>query len=238
MAFWGIEVKPNKPASLNLMRRLVIKQVALVVLKPSKKSEPCTLSIEVADDPQRYVLCRLHEGVFEQCAMEMPFSPGDEAKVHLTGAHAVHLTGFLDLDDEDDLEDMDDLDELEEEDEPVPAGKKPASGKAATGANVGKGKTKPVPVAKSVPEDMQDSDEEEGEEDSEDEDGEEEDSLDELDGEESDEEEEEVELPKGKRAAPAPATPQSAKKAKPTAAKPATPAAAKPATPAAGTPGR
>ncbi|EOD32347.1 hypothetical protein EMIHUDRAFT_460669 [Emiliania huxleyi CCMP1516] len=116
MAFWGLEILPGKPMPLNLTRRLVVKQAALVVSKPAKKTEPCVLSVSVAEDEQRYVVCRLHEGVLEQCPMELPFSPGDEAQVHLSGGHAVHLTGFLELDDEDDMEDMDgELDELDEE---------------------------------------------------------------------------------------------------------------------------
>ena len=45
MAFWGLEVKPGKaPTPLNIERRLVIKQAALVV-KAAKKSEPCVLSV-------------------------------------------------------------------------------------------------------------------------------------------------------------------------------------------------
>lgn len=47
--------------------------------------------------------------------LEMPFSPGDEAHIHLSGAHAIHLTGFLELDDDDDESDDDDvMDELDE----------------------------------------------------------------------------------------------------------------------------
>ena len=154
MAFWGLEILPGKPMPLNLTRRLVVKQAALVVAKPAKKTEPCVLSVcaattaapekacsrtesrairaylqrqwarvasphelslplspslpmpllpptppppgsppgshrttaaasqvSVAEDEQRYVVCRLHEGVLEQCPMELPFSPGDEAQV-------------------------------------------------------------------------------------------------------------------------------------------------------------
>ena len=44
MAFWGLEVKPGKqPAVLNLERRLVVKQAALVVAKPDPT--PCVLSV-------------------------------------------------------------------------------------------------------------------------------------------------------------------------------------------------
>ncbi|EOD33770.1 hypothetical protein EMIHUDRAFT_423609, partial [Emiliania huxleyi CCMP1516] len=161
MAFWGLEILPGKPMPLNLTRRLVVKQAALVVSKPAKKTEPCVLSVSVAEDEQRYVVCRLHEGVLEQCPMELPFSPGDEAQVHLSGGHAVHLTGFLELDHEDDTEDMDgELDELDEEssDEvaapaPAPAGKKPAPGKAAPAAATSAAKGK-----KPVPEPMNESD--------------------------------------------------------------------------------
>ena len=43
MAFWGLEVKPGKATPLNLERRLVIKQAALSVSKPSP--EPVVLSV-------------------------------------------------------------------------------------------------------------------------------------------------------------------------------------------------
>ena len=45
MAFWGLEILPGKPMPLNLTRRLVVKQAALVVSKPAKKTEPCVLSV-------------------------------------------------------------------------------------------------------------------------------------------------------------------------------------------------
>ena len=45
MAFWGLEILPGKPMPLNLTRRLVVKQAALVVAKPAKKTEPCVLSV-------------------------------------------------------------------------------------------------------------------------------------------------------------------------------------------------
>ena len=44
MAFWGLEVKPGKqPAVLNLERRLVVKQAALVVAKPDPT--PCVRGV-------------------------------------------------------------------------------------------------------------------------------------------------------------------------------------------------
>ena len=46
MAFWGLEVKPKKQAKLSIERRLVIKQAALVIEKPSK--EPCVLSVSTS----------------------------------------------------------------------------------------------------------------------------------------------------------------------------------------------
>ena len=106
MAFWGLEVKPKKAAKLSIERRLVVKQAALVIEKPS--SEPCVLSVTVAGSDQSFVVCRLHEGRMEHCTLELPFSPNDGATLHLKGPHTLHLTGFLDVEDDDEFDEMDD----------------------------------------------------------------------------------------------------------------------------------
>ena len=105
MAFWGLELSPGKPLPLVIERRLVVKQAALVIERPS--AEPCMLSVGVAGGKQQYVVCRLHEGRLEHCSLELPFSPSDNATLTLKGPHKLHLTGFLDVDDEDDLAEMD-----------------------------------------------------------------------------------------------------------------------------------
>jgi hypothetical protein len=105
MAFWGLEVKPKKAAKLAIERRLVIKQAALVIDKSSK--EPCVLSVSTSGSDQTYVVCRLHEGRLEHCTLELPFSPNDGATLHLSGPHTVHLTGFLDVEDEDEWDEED-----------------------------------------------------------------------------------------------------------------------------------
>jgi len=107
MAFWGMEVKPKKPMPLSIERRLVVKQAAMLIEKPS--SEPCVLSVSVAGSDQQFVVCRLHEGRLEHCTLELPFSPSDNAMLHLKGPHAVHLTGFLELEDEDEFDEMDEM---------------------------------------------------------------------------------------------------------------------------------
>ena len=106
MAFWGVEVKPKMPLPLNIERRLVVKQAALVITKSS--AEPCVLSVSVEGSDQQYVVCRLHEGRVEHCTLELPFSPSDNVTLHLKGSHSVHLTGFLDLDEDDDVYDKED----------------------------------------------------------------------------------------------------------------------------------
>ena len=106
MAFWGMEIKPKKPLPLSIERRLVVKQAALVIDR-SSSSDPCVLSVSVEGSDQQFVVCRLHEGRLEHCTLELPFSPTDSATLHLKGPHAVHLTGFLELEDEDDFDEMD-----------------------------------------------------------------------------------------------------------------------------------
>ena len=212
MAFWGLEVKAKKPLPLSIERRLVIKQAALVIDKPS--AEPCVLSVSVAGGAQQYVVCRLHEGRLEHCTLELPFSPSDNAVLHLKGPHTLHLTGFLDMDEEDDWDEMDE----------EAAAKKAA--RIAAGAD---------------DEDEDDDDEddddfdEEGEEDDDEfddmDDDDDDDDEEDDDDDDEDEEEEEVVLPTGSKKRAAPAPPPPAKKAKAAAPAPA-PAAKPPAKPA------
>ena len=106
MAFWGLEVTPKKSVPLTIERRLVVKQAALLIAKANP--EPCVLSVSIDGNDQQFVVCRLHEGKLEHCTLELPFSPSDNATLHLKGPHTIHLTGFLDIGDEDDIQEMED----------------------------------------------------------------------------------------------------------------------------------
>jgi len=236
----GLEIKPGKaPTPLNLERRLVIKQAALSVSKPS--SEPVVLSVSVnAGSGQQFVVCRLHEGKVEHCPLELPFTPEDQPLLHLKGSHAVHLTGFLEMEEEDELDEADDMEDA-------------TATKVAAPKALANGKPKAAAVEEE--DDDDDDDFEEGEEEmgEEDDEGEEEDDdegeeEDDDEGEEEEESEEEEEAPPPKAAkaakrpppaAAAPAAAPPAKKAKASAAAPAPKAstpAAKAATPKAATP--
>jgi len=213
MAFWGLEIKPGKnPTPLNLERRLVIKQAALSVAKSSP--EPVVLSVSVGKNGQQYVVCRLHEGKVEHCPLELPFTPEDQPMLHLKGAHAVHLTGFLEMEDEEELD--------EDEGMADATATKVAAGRQANGGGAAE------------EDDSEDDDSfEEGEE----EEGEEEEGEEEEGDSEEESEEEEAPPPKAaKRPTPAAAAPP-AKKAKAAASTPVPKAAPKAATPAASTPG-
>lgn len=229
MAFWGLEVKAGKvPTPLNITRRLVIKQAALVVGAAkkgavSKAGDVSVLSVSIGGGAQQFVVCRLHEGQLEQCPMELPFCPEDKASIYLSGTHPVHLTGFLELDEEDDLQEMSD-----EEDPEIPPASK-ASVKAEKAA-----KAAPPPMDGDEDEDEDDElsgEEEEGEEEEdEDEEGEEEDEED-LEDDEDDEEEVVIQPTKKVKTAAAPAPPKAAPAAKGTPAKGTPAAKGAPATP-------
>ena len=161
---------------------------------------------------QQYVVCRLHEGKVEHCPLELPFTPEDQPLLHLKGAHAIHLTGFLEMEDEEELE--------EDEGMADATATKVAAGRQANAGGA---------TAEEDSEDEEDDSFEEGEE----EEGEEEDDdEEEEDDEESDEEEAPPPAKAAKRPTPAAAAPP-AKKAKAAAATP----VAKAVTPAASTPG-
>ena len=77
---------------------------------------------------QQYVVCRLHEGKVEHCPLELPFTPEDQPMLHLKGGHAVHLTGFLEMEDEDELEEAEGMKDATAT--KVAAGRKAANGVA------------------------------------------------------------------------------------------------------------
>ena len=156
---------------------------------------------------QQYVVCRLHEGKVEHCPLELPFTPEDQPLLHLKGAHAIHLTGFLEMEDEEELE--------EDEGMADATATKVAAGRQANAGGA---------TAEEDSEDEEDDSFEEGEE--------EEDDDEDDDEEESDEEEAPPPAKAAKRPTPAAAAPP-AKKAKAAAATP----VAKAVTPAASTPG-
>ena len=105
MAFWATEVEPGTPLPLSIERRLVATQAALIIESPS--SEPCILSVTIMGQSE-YVVCRLREGRAEHCAIELTFHPVDNVTLHLKGPHKLHLTGYLEVEDQDDLNEMDD----------------------------------------------------------------------------------------------------------------------------------
>jgi len=161
----------------------------------------------VGKNGQQYVVCRLHEGKVEHCPLELPFTPEDQPLLHLKGAHAIHLTGFLEMEDEEELE--------EDEGMADATATKVAAGRQANAGGA---------TAEEDSEDEEDDSFEEGEE--------EEDDDEDDDEEESDEEEAPPPAKAAKRPTPAAAAPP-AKKAKAAAATP----VAKAVTPAASTPG-
>ena len=172
--------------------------------------------VSVGKNGQQYVVCRLHEGKVEHCPLELPFTPEDQPLLHLKGAHAIHLTGFLEMEDEEELE--------EDEGMADATATKVAAGRQANAGGA---------TAEEDSEDEEDDSFEEGEE----EEGEEEEGEEEEGEEEESEEEEseEEEAPPPAKAAkrPTPAAAPPAKKAKAAAATP----VGKAATPAASTPG-
>ena len=125
---------------------------------------------------QQYVVCRLHEGKVEHCPLELPFTPEDQPLLHLKGAHAIHLTGFLEMEDEEELE--------EDEGMADATATKVAAGRQA---NAGGATAEEDDSEDEEDDSFEEGEEEEGEEDE----GEEEDDDEEEDEEEDDDEEEE-----------------------------------------------
>ena len=181
---------------------------------------------------QQYVVCRLHEGKVEHCPLELPFTPEDQPLLHLKGAHAIHLTGFLEMEDEEELEEDEGMADATAT--KVAAGRQANAGSAAAEEDSEDEEDDSFEEGEEEEGEEAEGEEEEGEEEEEgDEEGEEEDDDDEDDDEEeSDEEEAPPPAKAAKRPTPAAAAPL-AKKAKAAAATP----VAKAVTPAASTPG-
>ena len=137
----------------------------------------------------------------EHCTLELPFSPSDQAKLYLKGPHTLHLTGFLDMDEEDDWNEMDE--------------EKAMNGKAGADDD----------DDDDDEEDDDDYDEMEGEEEDDDEDDDDDEGEEEDDEEDDEDEDDEVVVAPSKRPAPAAAPP--GKKQKGAAPPPAAPPAKK-----------
>ncbi|KAL3524187.1 hypothetical protein ACH5RR_017021 [Cinchona calisaya] len=100
MAFWGIELKPGEPYSLDYFcsdRRLHLSQATLGSGTSSKKT---IVQCSVGDKIPIY-LCSLLPEKLETCALNLEFDEDEKVMFSVIGPYSVHLSGFFIGEDED-----------------------------------------------------------------------------------------------------------------------------------------
>jgi hypothetical protein len=172
--FWGLALKDTKPHELK-MAKLGILHLSEACLGPNSDSGKIYLQMQV--DGEIYNLCALQKDKWESHKLDHYITFDDSAKkykliVSGSGKVDVHVTGFVEIEENEDL-----VDEREVKDK--------------------KEKVKAKKVEEDEEIDLDDDDEEEGEEDDEDEENEEDEEMD-IDDDESDE----IEVPKKQPAVP------------------------------------
>lgn len=118
MAFWGVEVEPEKPyihRPDNEGGRLHVSQATIG--NESKSSAGRSRVQCKVGDKNPINLCSLVPQTFENCALNLEFEEDDEVTFSVLGPHSVHLSGFFygDDDDQDNVEDDYDSDDPYEE---------------------------------------------------------------------------------------------------------------------------
>ncbi|KAL2920529.1 Peptidyl-prolyl cis-trans isomerase FKBP53 [Bienertia sinuspersici] len=115
MSFWGVEVKPNYPFTLDpedLDGKLVLTQATLGTGSATKKS---TLQVNVGDKSPVF-LCTLLPDKSESCSLNLVFEESDDVKFSVVGPTSVHLSGFVQEDIENYSEDIDETDSQSSDD--------------------------------------------------------------------------------------------------------------------------
>merc|ERR1711865_727249 len=135
MSFYGAEIKPGKSVELAFEEQ-VSTHISQAALGEKVKPGRSVLSVEV--DGKKFVICSLTAPSFEMACLDLMFGSTQKVKFSVSGANAVHISGYsIEHDDEDEEMDMynDEMEEDSEGDEEseapalVPAKKKAPSPK-------------------------------------------------------------------------------------------------------------
>ncbi|KAL9225238.1 hypothetical protein vseg_001187 [Gypsophila vaccaria] len=112
MTFWGVEVKPGKPFTLNseeLGGSLILTQATLGISSSSKRS---ILQVNVGDK-QPIFLCSLLPEKSECFTLNLEFNEEEDVKFSVVGPTSIHLSGYVQRHDDDEEEGDDDDDDCE-----------------------------------------------------------------------------------------------------------------------------
>merc|ERR1712028_36980 len=114
MSFYGAEIKPGKSVELAFEEQ-VSTHISQAALGEKVKPGRSVLSVEV--DGKKFVICSLTAPSFEMACLDLMFGSTQKVKFSVSGANAVHISGYsIEHDDEDEEMDMYN-DEMEEESE-------------------------------------------------------------------------------------------------------------------------
>merc|ERR1712086_846940 len=125
MSFYGAEIKPGKSVELAFEEQ-VSTHISQAALGEKVKPGRSVLSVEV--DGKKFVICSLTAPSFEMACLDLMFGSTQKVKFSVSGANAVHISGYsIEHDDEDEEMDMyndemeEDSDGDEESEEEAPA---------------------------------------------------------------------------------------------------------------------
>merc|ERR1711957_881685 len=114
MSFYGAEIKPGKSVELAFEEQ-VSTHISQAALGEKVKPGRSVLSVEV--DGKKFVICSLTAPSFEMACLDLMFGSTQKVKFSVSGANAVHISGYsIEHDDEDEEMDMYN-DEMEEDSE-------------------------------------------------------------------------------------------------------------------------
>merc|ERR1711865_65647 len=113
MSFYGAEIKPGKSVELAFEEQVSthISQAAL-----GKKVKPGRSVLSVEVDGKKFVICSLTAPSFEMACLDLMFGSTQKVKFSVSGANAVHISGYsIEHDDEDEEDSDEDDEELDDE---------------------------------------------------------------------------------------------------------------------------
>merc|ERR1711865_925734 len=169
MSFYGAEIKPGKSVELAFEEQ-VSTHISQAALGEKVKPGRSVLSVEV--DGKKFVICSLTAPSFEMACLDLMFGSTQKVKFSVSGANAVHISGYsIEHDDEDEEMDMHN-DEMEEDSEGDEESEEEAPALVPAKKQSPKQSPKQAPkkaIAQEEEDDEEDSDDEEEEESSEEE---------------------------------------------------------------------
>lgn len=110
IAFWGIQLTPKKPLTLELQggETLNVTMASLCAEVADKKGRSVVM-VHTGEIEQKFAVCVLNAGSTESFSLDLHFEGEEKITFTLIGKNEVHLTGNFSFDEEEDDDEGDDL---------------------------------------------------------------------------------------------------------------------------------